>query len=672
MVELDQALFGYDRGHRLIASSRKLGKEATWVLRNVTDMKVPKRNGHYLTVLPVADIETHAFVRTWAASGAFRPGSVWSHALLVPTADLDSIDDFRVLVSLFTRPTIDEPASLAELKKNYGKRVTLPAQLSAGVVARSVDQSLLDRIVLAAYRAEMDGAGEVVVDDAREVEEIILGLMSQRWSHLRGRFAARTRFRASQTSAARFELEVVERGSGASDRAPTLPVPEWAVALRTDLQQPNPRLRLFLRAHTREPDDHPDVVAKITDVFSAAHRSPSGAVEAIARWFPRPKDRLDLKRDLFGTASSASPISETWPTADPERLQLLLSVPPVAVALADYQVATRLADWARAAPVDAAVAIVGSDLSNRADADINELVAGIATGFDTTWVGKLIGTLPRLAPTLLKERPDVWSSPEVWTTEVEHDLLVDLITQADPSLRRATYIGLLSNGLAGAAAELLQPDPGLWWSIVDPDHANHVAIDELVIAGSRRLAMAVTSTRGPCPWQLTTLNQAIVIASVTDPDEGIWRDVSPDLWVETYASDLEFAGDDGFVAVRRDVMALAAGMASDQPAQRQLLWSLVFPRLHTALLGTGTPMGCERTLTALLPHGPSWDWCGRLRHALARTAVADDWSDVDLRDIAQGAGEFAPDVIAVSDALRHRKNQPLLDEVVDFFTSWWR
>jgi hypothetical protein len=496
--------------------------------------------------------------------------------------------------------------------------------------------------------------------------------MSQRWSHLRRRFSARTRFRPSQTSAALFELEIVERGSGTSERPSDLLVPDWVVALRTDLQRPNSHLRQFLRMHTREPDDQPDIVAKITDVFSSATQSPAAGVAAIGQWFPHLADRIELKRDLFGPAPSVTPISKIWPTADPERLRLLLSVLPSAVALSDYQVGARLAAWAKTAPVDAAVAIVGSDVANRSEADVNELAVGIAAGFDTNWVGKLIGTLPRLAPTLLVGRPDVWSSPEVWTTEVDHDLLIDLITQAEPELRRATYLRLLSKGLSGAAGEVLQPDPALWWSIVDPDHADHVAHDQLAIAGSRRLAMAVMSNRGACPWPLTTLSQAIVIASVTDPDERVWRNVDAGLWVQTYKAELNPAGDDIYAPVRRDVMALGAGLATDQPAERQLLWSLVFPRLHQALLGTGTPMGCERTLAALLPHGPSWDWCGRLRYALARTAVADGWSDVELSEIAQGAGEFAPDVIAAADALRHRENRSVIDEVVDFITGLWR
>lgn len=671
-VELDQALFGYDRGHRLIASSRKLGKEATWVLRNVTDMKISKRQGHYLTVLPVPEIDAHAFVRTWAAGAGFRPGSVWSHALFVSSADLDEIEHLRVLVPLFTMPTIPDPAAVADLKKTYDKKLQVPARASADVSGPPVDRALIDRIVLAAYRADTAEPADVVVDDARDIEEIVLGLMSQRWSYLRRQFSARTRFRPSQSTATRFQLQIVERGSGISERPSNLPVPDWVVALRNDLQRPNTDLRLLLRAHTRDPDDQPDVVAKITDVFTSAVESPAAGVEAIAQWFPHPSDRLELKRDLFGPVPSATFVSKTWPAADPERLQLLLSVPPSAVALADYQVGPRLSAWAKSAPVDAAVAIIGSDITSRSEADVNELTVGIATGFDTTWVGKLVGTLPQLAPTLLVGRPDVWSSPEAWTTEVDHALLVDLITQAEPALRRATYLGLLSNGLSGAAGELLQSDPALWWSIVDPDHADHVAQDQLAIAGSRRLAMTVTSSRGPCPWPLTTLSQAMVIATVTDPDEGLWRDIDADLWVQTYKAEFGPTGDDVYGPVRLDVMALGAALATDRPEQRRVLWSLAFPRLHQSLLGTGTPMGCERTLAALLPYGPSWDWCGRLRHGLARTAVADRWSDAELREIAWYAGDFAPDVIAVADGLRHPENRSLVDEVVGFITGWWR
>lgn len=670
-MEIDQALFGYDRGHRLIASSRKLGKEATWILRNVTDMKVPKRNGHYLTVLPIREIEAHAFIRTWAAGGAFRPGSVWSHALLVPSIDLDKFNDLRVLVFSFSQPAIDDPAALTELKKTYGKKLECHIRSSAESVALSVDTALMDGIILAAYRTDTINPQEVVVDDARPIEEILLGLMSQRWSHLRRRFSARTRSRPSQTSAARFDLEVVERGIGMPDRLSDLPARQWVSTLRDDLQRPNQHLRSYLRLYTDESDDQPDIVAKLTDVFTCAAQSPAAGVSAIARWFPHPTNRLSLKRALFGPTQPGTAISEIWPTTDPERLRLLLSVPASAVALADYQVGKRLADWAKTEPVESAVAILGSEVDKRSEADIDELSIGIASGFETNWVGKLIGTIPRLAPTLMIRRPDVWSNPELWTTGVDHEFLIDLILQARPELRRATYVRLLSNGLSGAAGELLDAEPRLWWSIVDPDHANRVANDPLAISASRRLAMVVTSTRGKCPWPLTTLGQTMVIASVSDPDEGLWRSIDAALWLRTYSAEFDPFGDDTSGPVRRDVMALGAALSTDQPTQRRRLWSLVFPRLHQALLGRGTPIGCERTLAALLPYGPSWDWCGRLRYALAQTAVTDGWSEGELREIAQGADEYAPDVVAAADAFRSHEERSLIDEVVKFITGWW-
>lgn len=671
-VELDQALFGYDRGHRLVASSRRLGKEATWVLRNVTDMKVPKRNGHYLTVLPVAELEVHAFVRTWAAGGDFRPGSVWSHALLVPSGELDRIEDLRVLEGMFRRPKIDGPDAIGTLKATYGEKVTAPEALGVDFAAdEPVDSFLLDRLVLAAYTADVLKPAEVVVDDARQVEGVVLGLMSQRWSHLRRRFSARTRYRPSQTSAAQFALEIVERGSGASERPADL-IPKWVAALSADLREPNKRLRLFLHVHTRGRDDEPIDIARITDVLVSAAVSPSAGVEAVAHWFPRPADRIALKQDLFGPRPSATTISDTWPTTDPGRLNLLLSVPASAVSLADYRVGARLADWARASPVDAAVALLNANVAARPEADINELVLGISTGFDAEWVGKVIVALPALAPTVLVDRPDLWSSPEVWTTEVDHQMLVDLIGQAEPDRRCATYLGLLANGLASSAGELLATNPSLWWAIVDPEQADRVAGDHPVLSGSRRLAPSVATTRGPSPWPLTTLAQATIIASVSDPDEGLWRSIDADLWVEAYKTGVQPVTDDANGSLRRDVMALAAGAASNDPDQRRLLWSIAFPRLHRALLGAGTPLGCERTLATLLPDGPSWDWCGRLRYGLARTAVTDRWSEAELHDISQGADDFAHDVIQAAEGFRHRQSRWPLGNMVDFFTWWMR
>ena len=413
------------------------------------------------------------------------------------------------------------------------------------------------------------------------------------------------------------------------------------------------------------------MIAKITDVFSSATRSPAAGVNALRRWFPRPSDRIELKQDLFGITAFTMPISKTWPTADPERLQLLLSLPPGTVALGDYQVGERLATWAKRAPVDAAVAVAASDVATWSESDVNELAIGITTGFDIDWVAKLIGKLPLLAPTLLVERPDVLTNPNVWT-EVDHGVLISLVAHVEPDLQRATYIALISSGLSGVVDELLKLQPSLWWSIVAPDHAGHVSHDQLAIAEPRRLAVAVTSKRGPCPWPLTVVSQASVIALVTVPDEGIWRTISADLWVRTYNDELEPAAHDPYRTVSCDVMALGAAQATDQLAKRKRLWSLAFPRLHRSLLANGAQKGCERTLAALLPDGPSWDWCRRLRIALARTAVADGWSDDDLGRIALGAGDFAPEVIEAAQRLRHNKNRSVIDEVLDILTGWWR
>jgi hypothetical protein len=166
------------------------------------------------------------------------------------------------------------------------------------------------------------------------------------------------------------------------------------------------------------------------------------------------------------------------------------------------------------------------------------------------------------------------------------------------------------------------------------------------------------------------LGQMAVIAAVTDPDEGIWRGIDAALWLRSY-DETSTSLDEESTTVRRDVMALGSALSTPDPRLRKALWIQVFPRLHHALMGTGTPIGCERTLAAVLPDGPSWDWCGRLRFALARTAVVDDWSRTEVERVARGAGSFAPEVVAATEAFRRKESRSLVDGVVDFITRWW-
>jgi hypothetical protein len=142
------------------------------------------------------------------------------------------------------------------------------------------------------------------------------------------------------------------------------------------------------------------------------------------------------------------------------------------------------------------------------------------------------------------------------------------------------------------------------------------------------------------------------------------------MWKDLLHDEAHLSARDHEAQVRIQVMALASARTAPSSDLRGWIWSLVFAPLHAGLAGTGTPFGCERTLTAALPHGPTWDWCGRLRRGLAEIAVADGWSDRDLAAVASGAGSFESEVWRVAEELRRGPHKSVLDRAIDLFTGW--
>ena len=179
-VAVDQALYGYDRGHRLIAASTAIDKDSSRTLRTVTDLKVGSLSRSYLTVLPLPAMRRHAFIRTWAAGAGFRPGSVWSHVLLMHLDDLDNFVDFRVVLGQFAKPEIADDKDLPALRTEYG----VPLQLKSFAVERgwAWPPEVARQLVAAAY-ATTEPA-EVVLEPADMYDELLLSLLGQMWPEL--------------------------------------------------------------------------------------------------------------------------------------------------------------------------------------------------------------------------------------------------------------------------------------------------------------------------------------------------------------------------------------------------------------------------------------------------------------------------------------------------------
>ena len=109
---IEQTLYGYNKGHGLLASSFPVrpnnDSSLMSVLSDWTSFRNELGEDSYMTFYPLSNGEKYAFAKTWYADEMERPGCVWTHTLIVDLKDMDRNFDFRVLNDYFRRPQKDE------------------------------------------------------------------------------------------------------------------------------------------------------------------------------------------------------------------------------------------------------------------------------------------------------------------------------------------------------------------------------------------------------------------------------------------------------------------------------------------------------------------------------------------------------------------------------------
>ena len=106
MPTLVQTLHGYDRGHRLLASSRGLDERELALLERLSDLSGYLPTGShfdsYFTGFPCG--RYYALACTWLDVSATRAGTVLTHTLLLPLGEASSIEDLWGLTRFHRRP----------------------------------------------------------------------------------------------------------------------------------------------------------------------------------------------------------------------------------------------------------------------------------------------------------------------------------------------------------------------------------------------------------------------------------------------------------------------------------------------------------------------------------------------------------------------------------------
>ena len=284
---IDQTVHGYERGHRELAGSFELDDEARATMLVMSDLLVDQAldgQNSYLSCYPLRSAARHVLARTWSAGPLFRPGSVWTHSLLVPYQALAQISDLAGLLPYLQRPDgrldrYDKPVFVDP----EARGPTLPLDRDAARIALTGIYGFPP-----ARRVRAPNA------DSVQNEGLALSLWRQAWPGLRRDFA--------------FITGIAERAAaqdaGCVLRFTTEPLSpakreDGFDLLLKDLEEPGPTsLRQFLSRYAVESTEPRGIASELATIWAEGAPGGSGrkiaALADLSRLHRLPRLRRDM------------------------------------------------------------------------------------------------------------------------------------------------------------------------------------------------------------------------------------------------------------------------------------------------------------------------------------------------------------------------------------------
>ncbi|UJB33415.1 hypothetical protein [Chromobacterium sp. Beijing] len=183
MIKVHQVLHGYADGHRLLRASLPLNAGDARALLTMSDVSGPNAiipEEGYLTGYPLTGLGMYAIARTWPADELPRPGSVWTHTLLVDFSDLATLPNPGGLSMLHARPSgfrfdrYDTP-----IVTDISSIANVPCGHRIGELSREIIAALYSKSKYAIVAPTTASA---------EYELVVMAIWGQQWPKLRRSF----------------------------------------------------------------------------------------------------------------------------------------------------------------------------------------------------------------------------------------------------------------------------------------------------------------------------------------------------------------------------------------------------------------------------------------------------------------------------------------------------
>lgn len=658
-VTVNQCLFGYDDGHRLLAASLRLPADVSAQLLPLSDLApgVKADPVGYWTAVPLPSTKLFALLRTWPAPEIPRPGCVWTHALLLRFSDLQRILDLGALRSLIRRPT---PSNLAPYRT--------PFQLEEGIGEHrdhepSVPESLRRALGLIRAVYAKDTTATITAK-AGSLDDLVFALWSQQWPRLRQSFAFRTAgaHREVPGPAQRFDLIVVAKGDV------SMPVgtqaEEWrpweALAAEDLLISPPTDLRRFLWRYGVDLKRSRDRFQFLVQLFEETRfrrmstHDTKDILHIVATTIPLADEGLTLKKDLvLGEYPSHSLVPTLEPLAV---IEFLAEYPDAALAIPLSEVLTK----AVASGVTGAESVLA--------------LVEMALASDAKWAPTLlewlrhevasrplltpIARLPLVRRVVVATHPEILDSPEL--SQMSRETIGELIALIDtespavePILKRLVLLD--DSDVASSTYERFR-----------------TSTVEVVVSCLQENALARDACLAPA-WlpfpsflRREFLKSSVIpnsrslrllgrFAKAVDYDSPEVLESGPVPW----ASAILEADDDISPTERQTlfVFFLAVALGSDDHGAEPLL-EIAFDPVYADLSHGQMSHAAMAMLERHLPDFPwwsRWDSCLRLRRAVAATYLEKHLNPLRFRRITRDDYVLGLMVEFIGESVRGRK-----------------
>lgn len=623
-IAVHQALFGYEDGHRLLASSPSLNEEAASSLLPLTDLApgVEASQGQdYWTGVPLVAQKQYALMHTWTAPEMPRPGCVWTHVLLVNFSDLARFVDMKVLARQTSRPKAGESFTA------YSKAISVSARRSAPVdELRAIQRDDALNLLRSVYAPRANGRVRAV---SRAADEIIFALWSQQWPELRRSFSFRsTTDTPNDALGANFHLQVSSSVIVPDAQEEASKAEPWEKLAIDDLESVEPTdFRRFLWRYGPDIRRGRDRFRFLAGFYlsTRTERLADGPLHAslthVAQTLPDPSDGGILKRDLITCkhdSDSILPETDLLDTltyfVDHESSKAFPPPTPQ-----DCEALNRL--WPT--HTEEILSLAERAWENKADVR-QPIVDALAKFVSSSTFLSLTVARPNVRAALLAVNPAFLDSPELESVpQPDLSTLLDFIPARDSLLANAIVNRLLKADDAHVAAEMLRRFPDVTTRLV-VEGTGPVSQGQLGVANAWLDALAVHPEYALNSAFMTSGTDSTALARlarVMGHDTPEVLHVGPLPWATAMHSGLDHL--EGYERLAFLTFLLVATIENPARGCEPLL-ERSFEPVHRALENSNLPWDAFRMLTRHLPTlswWDNWDNCRRLRIAVVRTYV---------------------------------------------------